>query len=99
MSGVNYLNIQNFDDFMNARQNLLERYNELSKEYDNIVEKLLLNWKGRGADAFRDEARNVKSNLAGIEDVLNTMCDILADCATVYKSYDSALGKANREGG
>ncbi len=98
MSGVNYLNMQNFEDFMNARPNLLKRYNELNKEYDNIVEALLLHWKGRGADAFRDESRNVKSNLAGIEDVLNTMCDILADCANVYKSYDSALGKANREG-
>lgn len=97
MSGINYLNLQKFYDFINMRQSLLEKYDELGKEYDNIVEVLLLDWKGRGADAFRDEAKKVKSNLVGIEDVLKTMCDRLADCAAKYKSCDAALGKANRE--
>ena len=66
MAGFNYLNSQNFDNFINACQQILVHYDKLNREYDAIVGTLLQNWKGRGAEAFSDDTRKVKSNIVSI---------------------------------
>ena len=85
------------DQAIGMRGDLLRQYNEINTEYDRIVETLLKNWKGSGAQAFRDDATKVRSNIAGIYDILKIMCDTLEDCKYVIRETDAAIGDYNRE--
>ena len=97
MSNYHLLDTGKFDEFLSQRSTLLNTYNRLNKEYDAIIKELMKNWKGRGAEAFESDAKKVKANIVGIQDILQTMCDTLEDCLKVFQEYDSSLGKANRE--
>jgi len=86
-----------FDNAIAKKDELVNTYNQLNDDYDRIVTNLLNNWKGRGADAFAEDARTVKTNIVGIFDILKTMCDTLIDCRAVFAECDTALGESNRE--
>ncbi len=76
---------------------LLREYDEINSEYERIVRTLMQNWKGRGASAFRDDAEKVRTNIAGIYDILKIMCDTLEDCKSIIAEADTGLGDYNRE--
>ena len=58
---------------------------------------LLGKWEGVGADAFKGDSNIVRSNIAGLGDILKTMCDMLFDCREVFNECDKPLGAANRD--
>ncbi|MBP3250214.1 MAG: hypothetical protein J6M48_07680 [Ruminococcus sp.] len=91
-----FLNTKAFDAFIEQKESILQRYNGINSTYDEIVRTLLDNWIGRGADAFRSDAKKVKENISGIYDVLKLMCDTLTDCRQVFAECDHALGDFNR---
>ena len=91
------LDTRKIDAAISQKETLINDYRAVNEAYDEAVEKLLQNWKGRGAEAFRKDARSVKSNITGIYDTLRTMCDMLSDCRTVFAECDSGLGSYNRE--
>ena len=95
-NGYVVLDTRAFDQALAKKDALISSYNELNQEYDRIVNALLRNWKGRGANAFKKDAVTVKANIVGIFDVLKTMCDTLTDCKTIFAECDSALGEYNR---
>jgi uncharacterized protein YukE len=80
---------------MDTKDKLVRDYDRINSDYENIVSALLGSWKGRGADAFRDDAAKVKTNIGGIYDVLKTMCDTLTDCRAVFAESDRAMGEYN----
>lgn len=90
------LDTKAFDAFIEQKESILQRYNDINATYDNIVETLLESWIGRGANAFRSDAKKVKDNISGIYDVLKIMCDTLTDCRQVFDECDHALGDFNR---
>ena len=77
-NGYVVLDTKAFDQALAKKDTLIQSYNELNQEYDRIVNTLLQNWKGRGANAFKKDATTVKTNIVGIFDVLKTMCDTIA---------------------
>lgn len=91
------LDTRAIDKFLDQRASLIKRYQDLDAEYDKIIQSLKQEWKGRGADAFFEDAKNVKSNITGIKEVLNSMCDLLKNCRDIYGETDTSLGKANRD--
>ena len=94
--GYNLLDTQKFDAFINARSSLLSEYDDINQRFTAIVQNLSSNhWRGRGADAFANDAQQVRTNINGINDILKTMCDTLIDCRTVFEECDSALKVAN----
>ena len=95
-NGYVVLDTKAFDQALAKKDTLIQSYNELNQEYDRIVNALLQNWKGRGANAFKKDATTVKTNIVGIFDVLKTMCDTLTDCKAIFAECDSALGEYNR---
>lgn len=95
-NGYVVLDTKAFDQALAKKDGLIRSYNELNQEYDRIVNTLLQNWKGRGANAFKKDATTVKTNIVGIFDVLKTMCDTLTDCKTIFAECDSALSDYNR---
>lgn len=95
MDDYKLLDTSAFDAFIAKRTTILSKYDELDKQYDSIVKTLLEKWKGRGADAFSDDAQKVKSNIAGIGDMMQSMCDYLEDYKDTYLECDSALGTKN----
>lgn len=96
MADFNVLDTRKFDDFISQKDSLIKRYDELSEEYDTIIKNLLENWKGRGADAFAEDSQAIKMNIAGISEILNTMCDVLIDCKSVFSECDEALHESNK---
>lgn len=96
MAEFRVLDTGKFDDFIGQKDNLIKRYNELSEEYDTIVKNLLENWKGRGAKAFDEDAKAIKMNIAGLHEILNSMCDVLIDCKEVFVECDEALCESNK---
>ena len=90
------LDTRAFDAAIAKKDGLINAYNELNSEYDRIVRNLLLNWQGKGAEAFRKDASTVKTNIVGIFDILKIMCDTLTDCREVFRECDTSLGDYNR---
>lgn len=92
----NVLDTRAFDNFINQKENLIQRYDDINETYDTIVSTLLTNWQGQGAESFRSDARKVKANITGIYDILKIMCDTLTDCREVFAECDTSLGEVNR---
>lgn len=97
MSEFNVLDTREFDKFIANQGSFVTRYNELSKEYDTIIKTLLNEWKGKGADAFYSDSQKVRTNISGIQEILQTMCDTLIDCEKIYSECDSALKTSNEQ--
>ena len=85
------------DAVISQKEHLVNEYNAINDEFDQIVNRLLNNWSGKGADAFREDAQTVRTNIIGIYDILKIMCDTLQDCRDVIAEADAALGQYNRE--
>ena len=81
---------------LNRRSELLEEYNGIREEFDKIVNKLAENWKGQGADAFRDDAESVRKHFVIVSDILKIMFDTLYDCRVLMAECDTGLGEFNR---
>lgn len=86
------LDTKAFDAVKDLKDEIITDYDRINSDYDKIITKLLANWKGRGADAFREDATKVKTNIGGIYDILKTMCDTLDDCRKVIAEADSGNG-------
>ncbi len=97
MGGYNLLDTRSFDKFLSQKSMLIQKYNKITMDYDEIVKELVQNWEGKGAEAFKKDAENVKANLTGIQDILVTMCDTLESCKEIFQECDTALGEANQE--
>ena len=97
-NGYVVLDTKAFDAVIEKKDDFISRYDALNSEYDRIVNTLLSNWKGKGANAFKKDAQTVKTNIVGIYDILKMMCDTLTDCRAVFSECDTALGEYNREG-
>ncbi len=95
----NVLDVNAIDRFIELKPVMNSMYSDLCKEYDSIVAALASEWRGRGGDAFVKDAIKVKSNIKGIKDVLNTMCDMLIDCRNFFEECDNSIGSANRKAG
>lgn len=90
------LDTRAFDKALEMKDTLLKDYDAINKDFDDAVNALLKNWKGRGADAFKKDAQTVRTNIVGLNDILKTMCDMLEDCKDIFAECDSALGEFNR---
>ena len=96
MSEYIKLDTRAFDKAIAQKDSLVNEYNAINTAYENAVSTLLKDWIGRGADAFKDDAKKVKENIAGIYDILKIMCDTLTDCREVFGECDRSLGEYNR---
>lgn len=96
-NGLVRLDTSAFDKALGLRDEILRSYDKINTEYARIEKALLANWKGRGADAFKKDSRAVRTNLVGLNDILKTMCDTLADCKDIFAQCDSELGKYNSD--
>lgn len=96
MADYNLLDTSSFEAFISSQGKLRQQYNDIQAQYRRIVNELLEHWKGRGADAFKEDSEKVMSNLIGIQDILSTMCDTLSDCYDIFSECDNSLGANNR---
>ena len=92
-----HLDTQAFSDFIDVKDGLIQRYDDLCKRYDTIISGLKNNWEGQGADAFFEDSDAVRSNIVGIRDILQTMCDTLEDCNEIFHECDKSLKSANEK--
>lgn len=96
-NGYVVLDTRAFDVAIAKKDDLISKYDAINNEYDDIVNTLMNNWKGKGANAFKKDAQTVKTNIVGIYDILRVMCDTLTDCRAIFAECDTALGEYNRE--
>ena len=85
-----------FDKAKAEKERILSEYNSIDRDYKTIVDTLLREWKGQGADAFKSDSEKVKRNLSGLHDVLKTAFDTLDDCLEIFKECDTGLGEYNK---
>ena len=95
--GYVLLDTSAFENAMKKRSEILKEYNAILSKYDIIINTLLKDWKGSGADAFRKDAKTVNTNIASLSDILTTLCDTIADCRDVFQECDKAMGEHNRQ--
>ncbi len=79
---------------LDRKNEFIKKYNKINTKYTTLMSKIY--WTGKGADAFFDDAQKVRTNLKGIADVLNGMCDTLKNCLDVIEETDKTLGEFNR---
>ena len=84
-----------FDRAIAQKEKLRYEYRALNNDYDRIVQELSENWKGRGAEAFKKSAKDIRTNIVSLSEILDTMMQTLIDCKTVFEEYDRELGKYN----
>lgn len=89
------LDTRAFHEAQQKAGTFVQTYQQLNQDYENIVNTLLKNWKGNGADSFYNDAIQIKKNISGIYDILKAMCDTLQDCEKVFEESDKALGDYN----
>ena len=94
-NGYVLLDTSAFDSAIAQRERLENEYKALNDDYDRIVRELLENWRGRGAEAFKTSAGDIRKNIVGISDILDTMMQILMDCKETFEDYDKKLGDYN----
>ena len=94
-NGYVLLDTSAFDSAIAQRERLENEYKALNDDYDRIVRELSENWRGRGADAFKKSATDIRTNIVGISDILDTMMQTLIDCREVFRDYDKKLGEYN----
>jgi uncharacterized protein YukE len=87
------LDTKAFDAVKDLKDGIVADYDKINADYDKIIRVLLAGWEGKGADAFREDAAKVKTNIGGIYDILKTMCDTLDDCRKVFAEADSGNGE------
>jgi uncharacterized protein YukE len=87
------LDTRSFDMVKDLQDQLVAEYDSICTDYDTVIARLLENWVGRGADAFRDDATKVKNNIGGIYDILRMMSDTLDDCRALFAEADQANGE------
>lgn len=97
-NGYICLDTRAIDNVIKMREALIAAYDRLNDYYDRSVNRLLQNWVGHGADAFKKDAETVRTNIVGIFDILKTMCDTLEDCREIFGKCDATLGVSNRQG-
>ena len=97
MSEYKRLDTASFNALIDNKSSFLSEYADIQKEYISAVEDLIEIWKGRGSEAFYDDAMAIKSNIVGIGDILQTMCDMLEDCKSVFEECDISLETVNRD--
>jgi len=91
------LDTRSFDAVMNTRAELVREYNRIDNEINRIINRLLQDWNGQGADAFRADADRVRTNIGSIQDILKTMTDTLLDCREIIGMTDRQLGDVNSD--
>ena len=100
-SGVNeseYVCIDSrvIDRCIEQKDSFISRYDKIVTDYNQIVDRLSQNWKGKGADTFIKDARVVRTNIKGIADILASMVNVLTDIRQVIGDVDRQLGENNR---
>ncbi len=96
MAEYKFLDTRALDKFINSQDDLKTRYQDIKTRYARIVQDLMENWKGQGAEAFMSDSETITTNITGIQDILTTMCDILRDCKSIFEECDTSLGNNNR---
>jgi len=94
--GFVLLDTSAIDKAIDMKDDILKEYREIGEEYDRIIKALLDNWKGSGAGAFEADAKTVRENIGGIEDILKIMIDTLIDMRALYREIDTKIGENNR---
>ena len=94
--GFVLLDTSSFKAVIDQKESLIQEYDAINAEYDRIVNALMANWKGKGAEAFAEDAKKVKTNIAGIYDILKAMCDTLTDCNDIFNQCDTSLSEYNK---
>ena len=90
------LEVKKLKAFVEQKNDFAYKSIKIQEDFKSIVEDLLREWKGEGADAFREDSEKVLSNLARLSEMLVLMCDTLSDCCEVYTNVDTAIGAMNR---
>lgn len=88
-----------FEKLISSQNQLKQRYQEIQTRYNRIVQDLISNWKGCGADAFESDTERIITNITGLQDILITMCDTLQDCRSIFAQCDTSLGSSNKNSG
>ena len=96
MSKFKLLDTSSFDNFINNKNKFIDTYESIQKDYIKIVDELMENWKGKGAEAFYKDAMEIKTNISNIGEILQTMCDMLIDCKKIYEECDKSIKEVNK---
>lgn len=95
MEGYRRLDTNDWNTFLNSSAKWIQQYENINTQFKAATDTLLQSWEGYGAEAFREDAKQVMSNLKGIQDILETMCSTLSDCKAIFDECDRALKASN----
>lgn len=89
--------IEKLANFEKDSAEAITEFKAIKKEFERINSTLLNNWKGEGADAYKNETDHILENIGGIEDILTGINEgVVKDIKDNYISLDEQLGEFNR---
>lgn len=89
--------IEKLVKFENESAEVIKEFNSIKTEFGNINSALLKQWKGEGADAYKNETDHILEKIGGVEDVLKGINEgVVKDIKDNYMLLDEQLAEFNR---
>lgn len=89
--------IEKLAQFERESAEAIREFNAIKTDFESINSTLLGSWKGKGADAYRNETDHILEKVGGVEDVLKAISEgVLRDIKENYMKLDAELGEFNR---
>lgn len=96
-SGFVSVDISKISKFERDSAEAIAEFGQIKKDFESINAALLGKWKGKGADAYRQETDHILEKIGGIKDVLDSINDsVVKDIRECYQQLDNDLGEYNR---
>ena len=89
--------ISKISKFMTDSEVAIKEFDEIKEKFDTINSTLLQNWKGEGANAYKQETDHILENIGGIKDVLDGINNsAVKSIKDEYTKLDNELAEFNR---
>lgn len=83
--------------FMEESAAVIEEFDRIKNEFNDINSDLLRKWEGDGADAYKYETDHILENIGGIKDVLDGINNsAVKSIRDEYSKLDEELAEFNK---
>lgn len=97
MSDFIEADVEKLQTFVTESQDLVNVFNNIKLEFEDINTRLLSIWEGAGAEAYKQEAEHILENVGGLEENLKEMNEnVLQTIIDNYSKLDDDLAEFNK---
>ncbi len=84
--------------FINKAPGLVDEFEKIKEDFNNVNSELLAIWVGEGADEYKQETDHILEKIGDLKTTIEAInSTTLADIRKQFSDADNELGKFNRQ--